>query len=165
VKVFGEASQQDQVAQLAARDEGQLDAGGDEGGLGEGRAEDHKIHLEEGGTKEETEQLQFENEHLRAENDRLNLYVQKSIDSMAAAGGGASAVHQRVSAIVHDLYLYLDLVDYFLRIEWLHFAHGCSRLLHFSCLSCVPSLRVLLIVVMFVNRQARGGEGKRRRSL
>jgi hypothetical protein len=98
VKGFGEASQQDQVAQLrAARDEGQLEVGGDEGGFDQGRTEIQKTKLEE----EETEQLRSEIGDLRAEVERLSAVNTPA--AMTAAGGGASAARQRVSAVMPNI--------------------------------------------------------------
>ena len=98
-KEFGEASEEERVAQLAARYEGQADGGVlAEGQLDEGRADTQKIQLEE----EETERLRAENGELRAEVEKIKAAKQPA--KIIAAGGGAAAARVQVRSFICRIY-------------------------------------------------------------
>ena len=98
-KEFGEASEEERVAQLAALHEGQADGGVlAEGQLDEGRADTQRIQLEE----EETERLRVEIGELRAENERIKAAKQPA--KIIAAGGGAAAARVQVRSFICRIY-------------------------------------------------------------
>ena len=97
-KEFGEASEEERVAQLAALHEGQAGGVLAEGQRDERRADTQKIQLVE----EETERLRAENGELRAEVEKIKAAKQPA--KIIAAGRGAAAARVQVRSFICIIY-------------------------------------------------------------